>query len=374
MTGHIRKRGNSYSVVIDIGVDETGKRKQKWHSGYKTKKEAEKAMVQLVSDIEKGEYINPSNITLAQFLDEWLEDSKKPHLAPKTYELYEAIIRLYFKPLLGERVLSKLTPSIIQRYYTHLREKTDLSNTTINYHHKLLRQALDHAVKWLYITKNPCDITEAPKKNKPEMQAWSIADAQKAQKIFKDTPINLHIMLALYTGMRKGEICALRWSDIDFANATCTVRRTAQRVSRKLIFKEPKSEKSARLVVLQQSIIEILKYEKKKQAENRLLHGSSYITEFEGHISVREDGHYIEPGYVSKKFQKILTKNPELPKIRFHDLRHTNASMMLASGIDMKTMSERLGHSQIGITMDLYAHVSVDMQRKAIKKLEEFMK
>ena len=181
-------------------------------------------------------------------------------------------------------------------------------------------------------------------------------------------------MLALYTGMRKGEICTLRWSDIDFANATCTVRRTAQRVSRKLIFKEPKSEKSARLVVLQQSIIEILKYEKKKQAENRLLHGSSYITEFEGHISVREDGHYIEPGYVSKKFQKILTKNPELPKIRFHDLRHTNASMMLASGIDMKTMSERLGHSQIGITMDLYAHVSVDMQRKAIKKLEEFMK
>ena len=185
MTGHIRKRGNSYSVVIDIGVDETGKRKQKWHSGYKTKKEAEKALVQLVSDIEKGEYVNPSNITLAQFLDEWLEDSKKPHLAPKTYELYEAIIRLYFKPLLGERVLSKLTPSIIQRYYTHLREKTDLSNTTINYHHKLLRQALDHAVKWLYIIKNPCDITEAPKKTNPKCKHGVLQMHKKPKKYSK---------------------------------------------------------------------------------------------------------------------------------------------------------------------------------------------
>jgi len=373
MTGHIAKKGEKYYVVLDVDADETGKRKQKWYSGYKTKKEARIALEQMLADIQRGEYVNPSNITLAQYLDEWLEDSKKPVLAPKTYELYEAIIRLYFKPLLGGRELSKLTPSILQRYYTYLREETDLSNTTINYHHKLLRQALDHAVKWLYITKNPCDVMDAPKKNKPEMKAWSVADAQKAQKIFKDAPIYLHVMLAIYTGMRKGEICALRWIDIDFANATCVIRRTAQRVSRKLIFKEPKSEKSARLVVLQQNIIDILKQEKKKQAENRLLMGGSYITEFEGHISVREDGHYIEPGYVSKKFQKILAKNTELPKIRFHDLRHTNASIMLASGIDMKTISERLGHSQIGITMNLYAHVSVEMQRKAVKKLEDFM-
>ena len=102
--------------------------------------------------------------------------------------------------------------------------------------------------------------------------------------------------------------------------------------------------------------------------------GSSYITDFDGHISIHTDGHFLEPGFVSKKFQKILAKHPELPKIRFHDLRHTNASIMLASGIDMKTMSERLGHSKIGITMDLYAHVSVEMQRKAVTKMEEFMK
>jgi len=373
MRGHIRKRGEKYYIVLDIGVGDNGVRKQKWHSGYKTKKEAEKTMVQLISDLEKGEYVNPSNITLSQFLSEWLEDSKKPVLAPKTYASYSDIIRLYLKPLLGHKELSKLTPSIIQKYYSHLRDNSSLSNSSINYHHRLLRQALNHAVKWLYITKNPCDVVDPPKRNKKEMQAWSISNVQKAQEIFKDSPIYLHVMLAIFTGMRAGEIGALKWTDFDFNNAVCTIRRTAQRVTGNLIFKEPKTENSTRIVVLQQTLIELLKREKKKQVENRLLFGSSYKMQFDGYISVRADGSFMEPDYVGKKFHKILLKNPELPMIRFHDLRHTNASMMLASGIDMKTMSERLGHSQISITMDLYAHVSVEMQRKAVRKLEEFM-
>jgi len=373
MTGHIAKKGEKYYVVIDIDADVTGKRKQKWHSGYRTKKEARAALEQMLADIQRGEYVNPSSITLAQFLDEWLEDSKKPTLAPKTYASYSDTIRLYLNPLLGHKELSKLTPSLIQKYYASLRENSTLSNTSINYHHRLLRQALNHAVKWLYIAKNPCDIVDPPKKNKTTVQVWNVIDVHKAQIIFNDSPIYLHVMIAMYTGMRVGEISALKWTDIDFNSAICTIKRTAQRVKGNLIFKEPKTENSTRLVVLQQSMIELLKREKKKQTENRLLFRSSYNFQFEGYISIRADGNYIEPDYVSHKFHKTLLSNPELPMIRFHDLRHTNASIMLASGIDMKTMSERLGHSQIGITMDLYAHVSVEMQRKAIKKLEEFM-
>jgi len=373
MRGHIHQKGEKYYVILDIGVDENGKRKQKWHSGYRTKKEAKIALEQMLADIQRGEYVSSSNISLAQFLDEWLEDSKKPHLAPKTYASYSDIIRLYLNPLLGHKELSKLTPSLIQKYYTHLRENSTLSNSSINYHHRLLSQALNHAVKWLYIAKNPCDIVEPPKRTRKEMQAWNFANIQKAHEVFKDTPIYLHVMLAIYTGMRAGEIGALKWTDIDFDNAVCTVRRTAQRVMGNLIFKEPKTEKSIRRVVLQQALVELLRKDKKKQMENRLLFGSSYKLQFDGYISTWADGSFMEPDYVGKKFHKTLLKNPDLPMIRFHDLRHTNASMMLASGIDMKTMSERLGHSQIGITMDLYAHVSVEMQRKAVKKLEEFM-
>lgn len=373
MRGHIRKRGSTYSIVVDIGRDENSKRKQKWFSGYKTKKEAERALADIIAKIEKGEYFEPKKITLSQFLDEWLEVYCKPKLAPKTYKSYSEIIRLYFKPILGHIELIKLNPAIIQRYYNALKDEKQLSDTTINYHHRLLRNALKHAVKWQYISKNPCDAVDPPKKHKIEIKVWNKENIKKAEKIFSNTPIFIHVMLAIYTGMRLGEICALRWEDINFKDGTCVVRRTVQRVNKELIIKEPKTESSIRVVALPQNIIELLKLEKKKQAETRMLFGSKYDTNYDGFISVWEDGRFKEPDYVSKKFHKILATTPELPMIRFHDLRHTHATLMLASGVQMKVISERLGHSQIGITMDLYSHVSIDLQKEAIKKLETLL-
>jgi len=373
MRGHIRKRGSTYSIVVDIGRDENGKRKQKWFSGYKTKKEAERALADIIAKIEKGEYFEPKKITLSQFLDEWLDVYCRPKLAPKTYKSYSEIVRLYFKPILGHIELTKLNPAVIQRYYNMLKEEKQLSDTTINYHHRLLRNALKHAVKWQYISKNPCDAVDAPKKRKVEMKVWSKEDIKKAEEIFSDTPIFLHVMLAIYTGMRLGEICALKWEDINFQEGTCIVRRTIQRVNKEIIIKKPKTENSIRIVVLPQNITKLLKLEKKKQAESKMLFGSEYNTSYDGFISVWEDGRLKEPDYVSKKFHKILSSAPELPMIRFHDLRHTHATLMLASGVHMKVISERLGHSQIGITMDLYSHVSIDLQKEAIKKLETLL-
>lgn len=373
MRGHIRKRGSTYSIVVDIGRDENGKRQQKWYSGYKSDKEAQKALNLLLAEIEKGEYVKPTNMTIGEFLDEWLEVYCKPKLAPKTYKSYSDTVRLYFKPILGHIELAKLKPITIQRYYNMLKEEGKLSDTTINYHHRLLREALKQAVKWQYISKNPCDAVDAPKKRKTEMKIWNIENVKKAEQVFANSPIFLHVMLAIYTGMREGEICGLKWEDISFIDGTCTVRRTAQRVNKELIFKEPKTDTSTRVVALPQNIIELLKQEKKKQAENKMLLGSMYDSSYDGYISVWEDGHFKEPDYVSKKFHKMLTAAPELPMIRFHDLRHTHASLMLASGANMKVVSERLGHSQIGITMDLYSHVPIELQKDAIKKLETLL-
>lgn len=373
MRGHIRKRGSTYSIVVDIGRDENGKRKQKWFSGYKTKKEAERALADIIAKIEKGEYFEPKKITLSQFLDEWLDVYCRPKLAPKTYKSYSEIVRLYFKPILGHIELTKLNPAVIQRYYNMLKEEKQLSDTTINYHHRLLRNALKHAVKWQYISKNPCDAVDPPKKHKIEIKVWNKENIKKAEEIFSDTPIFLHVMLAIYTGMRLGEICALKWEDINFQEGTCIVRRTIQRVNKEIIIKKPKTENSIRIVVLPQNITKLLKLEKKKQAESKMLFGSEYNTSYDGFISVWEDGRLKEPDYVSKKFHKILSSAPELPMIRFHDLRHTHATLMLASGVHMKVISERLGHSQIGITMDLYSHVSIDLQKEAIKKLETLL-
>ena len=238
----------------------------------------------------------------------------------------------------------------------------------------MLRNALKHAVKWQYISKNPCDAVDPPKKHKIEIKVWNKENIKKAEEIFSDTPIFLHVMLAIYTGMRLGEICALKWEDINFQEGTCIVRRTIQRVNKEIIIKKPKTENSIRIVVLPQNITKLLKLEKKKQAESKMLFGSEYNTSYDGFISVWEDGRLKEPDYVSKKFHKILSSAPELPMIRFHDLRHTHATLMLASGVHMKVISERLGHSQIGITMDLYSHVSIDLQKEAIKKLETLLK
>lgn len=369
MRGHIRKRGSTYSIVVDIGRDENGKRKQKWISGFKTKKEAEKALAEIIAKIEKNEFIEPSKITLQQFINEWLKIYGEPKWAPKTLVSNKSLIDNYIIPNLGHIELQKLKPVEIQKFYNSLKEK-QLSNTTINYVHRLLNQILKFAVKWQYIAKNPCELVEAPKKDKKEFVTWNFEHVKKAKKIFKDTPIYIHVMIALYTGLRLGEICGLRWEDIDFKNQTITVRRTAQRIDGRFIFKEPKTETSKGIISIPDFLVQILKQEKNKQLQNKLIFGEKYVTEYEGFISIWEDGRFKEPDYVTKKFRKILKKQSDIPVIRFHDLRHTHATLMLRSGVDLKIISKRLRHGRISTTADFYSHVDLEMDREALRKLE----
>lgn len=371
MRGHITKRGSTWSIIVDVGRDENGKRKQKRFSGFKTKKEAEKALQEIIYKLERGELIL-SKITVGEFLDEWYKEYCLPKLAPKTLKSYEELINLYFKPYLGSTELVNLKPLEIQKYYNRLKE-LGLSNTTVNYHHRVLKSALNRAVIWQYIHKNPCDYVEPPSRDKKEMLVWNNADAHKAEEIFKDSPIYIHLILALYEGLRIGEICALKWEDIDFEEGEMTIRRQAQIVKGELIFREPKTEKSIRKIPLIEKVIKALKEEKKKQIENKLMFGDKYINEYEEYVSVWEDGKFKDPGYVSKKFHKILLQNPELPMIRFHDLRHSCASLLVQAGVPMKIISKILGHSQISITMDFYANITIEAEKEAFKKFEDFL-
>lgn len=371
MRGHIAKRGSTWSIVVDIGRDENGKRKQKRFSGFKTKKDAEKALQEIIYKLERGELVL-SKITVGEFLDEWYKEYCLPKLAPKTLKSYEELINLYFKPYLGNIELVNLKPLEIQKYYNRLKE-LGLSNTTVNYHHRVLRSALNRAVIWQYIHKNPCDYVEPPSRDKKEMLVWSNADAHKAEEIFKDSPIYVHLILALYEGLRIGEICGLKWEDIDLVKGEMTIRRQAQIVKGELIFREPKTETSIRKIPLIEKVIKALKEEKKKQIENKLMLGDKYIKEYDGYISVWEDGRFKDPGYVSKKFHKMLLQNPELPLIRFHDLRHSCASLLVQAGVPLKIISKILGHSQIGITMDFYANITIEAEKEAFKKFEDFL-
>nr|WP_238525012.1 tyrosine-type recombinase/integrase [Caldicellulosiruptor owensensis] len=358
-------------MVVYVGRDETtGKKKYKWYSGFKTKKEAEKALAELVNQIEKQEFVEDKNVTIGEFINEWFEIHCKK-LTPKTQESYQKMLRFYVLPYLNDIELATLKPLTIAKFYNTLKEQ-GISNTTLNYVHRLLREIYNFAVKWQYVTKNPFDNVETPKKDRKEMQVWNLDEIRKAEEVFRDTPIFAHVMLALYTGMRLGEVCGLKWDDIDFKNKVCAVRRVAEYINGEVVIKEkPKTDKSLRIVALTDNLVEILKEEKKRQLENKLKFGQNYDTTYDGFISVWEDGRFKVPDYVSKKFSKILSKQNEIKKIRFHDLRHTHATLLLQAGVNMKVISDRLGHSQISITMDLYSHVNLDMQREAIEKLEQ---
>lgn len=378
MTGHVRKRGNKWNFVIDIGHDENGKRKQKWSSGFNTKKEAQAALTQKLHELQTGTYIDSSSITVAEYLQYWLEAYAKTNTSPRTYEGYEMIVNKHLIPSLGRYQLQKLQPSQIQSYYTNALKdgrrdgkKGGLSHRTVLHHHRVLREALQQAIKWQLVLRNVADAVEPPKPDRPEMntlaaeQVLHLLDVAK-QHTKKYYPV---IYMAVNTGMRRGEILGLRWQDIDFNNNTANIQQTAQRViGHGVIFREPKTQKSRRSVSLPPSIMELLREIKVNQSKNKLVLGQAY----QNYDLVFEqgDGKPLEPTEAGRAFRNVL-KKAGYSSIRFHDLRHTHATLLLKEGVHPKIVSERLGHATIAITLDTYSHVLPHLQEEAANKLDE---
>ncbi len=366
MRGHIRKRGSTYSIVVDIGNDENGKRKQKWYSGYKTKKEAEKALADIIAKIEKGEYFEPEKMSLATYLDYWLETYAKTNVAPSTYKRY-AEFAAHVKADIGRIMLPKLKPAHIQSFYSVLLER-GLSKSTVLKVHRMLHLALKHAVNWQIIISNPTDAVTPPRPDKVEMHVWDVETANKFLHDIGDTSIYIPVLLALQTGMRAGEICGLKWEDVNLKQGTLTVKQTLQRINGVLTVKDTKTAKSKRTIALMDYTVQALKEHKKKQNETKLMVGQTYKDQ--GFVCTWDDGRPYDPHYVGEKFTELVYKL-NYPQIRFHDLRHTHATMLLQQGVNPKIVSERLGHSQVSITLDTYSHVLPNMQKEAITKLDE---
>jgi len=266
MRGHIRKRGSTYSIVVDIGRDENGKRKQKWYSGYKTKKEAEKALADIIAKVEKGEYFEPEKMTLAEYLDYWLETYAKTNVAPSTYKRYCEFAK-HIKAGLGQIMLPKLKPAHIQNFYSKLLE-TNLSKSTVLKIHRALHLALKHAVNWQIIISNPTDSVTPPRPDKMEMHVWDVETANKFLHDIANTPIYILVLLALQTGMREGEICGLKWEDVDLKQGFLTVKYALQRINGKLILKDTKTAKSKRTIALMDYTVQALKEHKRSKTRS----------------------------------------------------------------------------------------------------------
>jgi integrase len=379
MRGHITKRAeNSYTIVLELGKDPaTGKRRQQWVSVKGTKKDAEKRLSEMLHQLDTGTFMKPGKTTVADYLQRWLKDYVWPNLAPRTSEAYESMVRCHLIPALGQIPLTQLKPEHIQRYYTNklssqcLNCHKQMNPRTVRHHHMALHCALEIAVKWGLVSRNVADAVEPPREHRSEMHTMNESDIHTFLEAAKNTDYYALFYLALFTGMRRSELLALRWNDIDLLLCQLSVTRTLQHLrDHSFVFRQPKTEKGRRLIALTPSTVSVLKEHKDKQTSKILISGASFKED--ELVFSQDDGRPMLPGTVSHAWIK-LTNRTGLKGIRLHDARHTHASLMLKQGVHPKIVQERLGHASIQITLDTYSHIAPGLQQAAALRFDQIL-
>lgn len=379
MRGHIVKRGkNSYSLAISMGKDPvTGKYKQQWVSVKGSKKDAEKRLSEILYQLDTGSFMKPGKTTLTEYLRKWLKDYAWQNLAPKTVEGYEHIINRHLIPSMGNIPLTKLKPEHLQRYYS---EKLSngrcdgngaLSPRTVRHHHVTLHDALESAVKWGLLNRNVVDAVSPPRYQRPQWQILNEFDISKVLEAAKKTPYYVLFYQALFTGMRRSELLALRWCDVDLLLCQAYITRTLHHLrTGEIVIRAPKSAKGRRMVSLSPSAALLFQEHRDKQEAQRIMLGVPLKDDdliFSDH-----EGKPILPDSVTHAWIKLV-RRIGLKGVRLHDARHTHASLMLKQGVHPKIVQERLGHASIQITLDTYSHVAPGLQQAAAEGFDKMV-
>lgn len=345
--------------------DEKGKRKQKRKRGFKTKKEATDALRKLEVQVNEGTYVESKNIPFKQYIEDWLS-IKKISLSNSSISLYERSIKNHISPSLGNILLSKIKPQHIQKFIVELYKK-DLEDATIKRIFNILNACLNDAVKFEDLSINPASKVEKPKVSPKEMNIWSIKQIKRFLKYSEDHRLNCAFYLALMTGLRKGEILGLRWKDVDLENQVLYVNQTLE-YDGKTIKKGAKTKNSIRSVTFSPSTKNVLLKHKEQQEAEKNFFASEYLDQ--NLVICAQNGAPYHPRNLTRVFNSLKRK-ANLPHIRFHDLRHTHAALMIAQNEPMKLIMERLGHSQISTTIDVYGHLLPNMQHDASNRLDQ---
>ena len=304
--------------------------------------------------------------TVEQYLKTWL-DAAKPSIRERTWVRYEQYVRLHVLPTLGKLSLEKLTPQHLQRLYSE-RLDAGLSPTTVHHLHATLHKALSQAVRLNLVQRNVADLVDPPRIAKHEMTTLVPDDARHLLDVASGARLEALFVLALTTGLREGELLGLKWRDVRFEEKALEIRGSLQRVKAGLVVREPKTKQSRRRVGLTEAALISLRRHRTRQAEERLRVGPAW--EGLDLVFTDEAGAPIDATKFLRNSFAPLLKAAGLPKMRFHDLRHTAATLLLGRGIHPKIVSEMLGHSQVGITLDLYSHVTPTMQREATAAMD----
>ncbi len=378
--GNIEKRGgNSYRLEYAAGFDTNGERiRYRKTISAKSMTEAKNQLALFIAECERGEYCNMTNMTLKDFSDKWLKEYVQIQLAPATQLDYEKELKNWILPALGHIKLKNLKPLHIVQFYNSLetasrldgKEGTISGKSKLNLH-RILSSMLNDAVQWQIMASNPTTKVAPPKTNKTVAESYDEEWTAKlleclAQEEFKWQVITC---IAIYTGMRRGEIMGLEWKDIDFNNSFITIVRSSQYIPGVgLITKEPKTESSKRRLTVSDFLIDTLKKYKEYQSEEKEKCGDKWIEN--DRLFTAWNGEPMHPDSVCNWFTKFIKKYL-LPKISFKSLRHTNATILINKGINIRAVSARLGHANTSTTLNIYTHALQSVDRAAANVLEE---
>ena len=376
MKGTIVKRGSRYSVVVELHRDPvTGKRQRQWHSGYRTKRDAEAARVEILSRLQRGEYVAPSKLTVTDYLeDRWLP-AKQATLAPSTHESYSRNVRVHILPALGSAPLQELSADVLTRFYAERldhggRSGKRLSPRTVRYLHSIIHAALADALRWQLVPRNVADAATPPSHRAakaPPPRTWSAAELRMFLESVSEDRLYALWLLYATTGLRRGEALGLRWPAVDLNAGQLSIRVARVTAGYDVHDSAPKSERGRRAVALDPATVTALRTHRKRQLTERLAWGPAY-QDSDDFVFCREDGSPLHPDDVSKRFT-TAAKPLDVPRITLHGLRHSWASLALAAGVNPKVVSERLGHTSVSFTLDVYSHVLPGLQQDAAEKV-----
>ena len=359
-----RCRGR-WAYVLEYGRDSTGKRLQTTKGGFPTRAAAQSALQERVRVLMTD--VGVHSLTVGEYLDNWLKG--KQALRPKTLSLYRDVMELYLVPHLGSVRLLELRATHLDAFYAAItigKRGRPLSPATIRRIHAVLRSALNSAVKRRLIPYNPAEHIELAAENPKRPKPWSPEQCLAFLSSIESDRLAVLYELMLVTGLRPGEAIGLRWQDVDPVRQTLLVAQQITEVRGRSVVGQPKTRRGTRVVPLDDHTASRLDDQRRRQAAEAAAWGSSWRDE--GLVFTREDGSPLRPEYVTRHFQKLAAR-AQLPAIRLHDLRHTNASLALSAGVPLKVVSERLGHSQTAITADLYTHVHAAVGRQAAAQI-----
>ncbi|MCP8973107.1 tyrosine-type recombinase/integrase [Bacillus licheniformis] len=386
MRGSIKRDEKTKKWYYEVTVSRdpvTGKRKRKKKRGFETKKEAESALAKLLTEIESSDYIEPSKILLADYLKDFIKIRHR-ELEASTFKTERGNLITHVIPELGHLPLSKITSARLQKFVNDLSTEKGLKPSSVKKVFDPFKIALDRAVKLELIAKNPAKAVILPKITRDEMTVWTKEDVERFLNFAQKDRMFMLFHLALTTGLRQGELLGLRWKDIDMEKG---VLRVVQVLTREGELKpRGKTAAATRTVTLMKETIPLLKKHKALLASEKLRAGKDY--QDLDLVLPSSKGTPLLPRNTNRTFDRLVREYnamanklkevnkievPTLAKIRFHDMRHTHATLLLLADVNPKVVAERLGHSKVSITLDTYSHVLPSMQEGAVEKLSDVM-